>query len=367
MSGPRAVSHLCTLLGATAWLLASGCGSDEGSAKSKDEQTMAEWIGANAPAPPPAETPAGDPGPAGDPSPGAPVGDPPPATEDPLPADPAPGTPDPPSDPGPAPGPVNCDATAQGMLWEAGDPINYHGQTVSTSATHVAGEGCLTTIHLTFTIGGKCPLNLSFTGEGGSWSLLSASLKSDPECGPGWGSGKIYSAGVGSSSATLSGVPSMVSQPASGETCTALGAKLDVGGTLHLTSGSSSVDVALTMLRVSGALKSVGGGGSCGAAPPPCVGVGCGYDALGNYCGGCGSGQVCQSGQCVAEAPPPDDPPPADPDPPPLASCPAGGTGQGVGSQIKNIAWTDENGQQVSLHDWCGNVKAILLLKTAAW
>ena len=272
------------------------------------------------------------------------------------------------------PGPVGaCDAVASGMLWESQDPISYDGQPVAITATHVAGLGCLSSMTMLFLRDGGCPLRLTWAGSGGTWSLQSASLRSDAECGTGWGSGKEYTSS-GGGDARLTYVPSSVAAPAAVQSCTKLIQKIDLNGTVNLSNGGSQLTVALTALRISGAVLSDGvNGGSCDQAPAACVDVACGNDIYGNFCGSCGSGLTCQSGSCVQAAVEPD--PPADPPPgsggtgggDPAVSCPPNGTGTTVGTQIKDATFKDSSGTSFQLHDYCGATKAIFIMKTAAW
>lgn len=286
--------------------------------------------------------------------------------------EPGPGTPD----PTPGTAPPGCAASAHGILWEAVDPISYHGESVELSATHVLGNGCMTGLKLTFLRGGACPLDLAFTGEGGSWTLQSASLRSDPQCGAGWGSGKVYNALMSQSWGTVTNMPGAVDAPGSTATCATLGTKLDLKGELVLSGGGTTINMAPTMLRVSGGIPSFGGGGACGQAPAACLGVECGVDPFGYDCGICGSDQACVSGHCVGNPPAGGDSGAGGPPPDnggggggdgPVVTCPSGGTGTTVGSQIKDINWSGGNGQPYSLHTSCGTQKAVFMVQTAEW
>ncbi len=72
----------------------------------------------------------------------------------------------------------------------------------------------------------------------------------------------------------------------------------------------------------------------------------------------CGDGATCdlETGACVDDTPviPP-------------ANCPANGTGINIGDQIKDMSWTDTDGQNFNLHSFCGTKKAILIFETAGW
>ncbi len=255
---------------------------------------------------------------------------------------------------GEAPGPggdVACSPVAHGLVWEAQDPISFHGQPVVASATHVLGDGCMTSLSLGFRVAGKCPLDLTFTGQGGSWSLSKATLRSDSECGGGYGSGKVYQANVQASTATLSNVPASVLAPTANSSCAHLATKMDLNGTLQLVSGGSTITMALTMLRVSGGLPSVGGVSVNKQAPV----------------------ETPDPGPPTQPEPPPAEPEPEPepeepaPDPAPIVDCPAGGTGKGLGAQIANFTGKNADGSTFSLHDLCGKATGIFLLQTAEW
>ncbi len=237
------------------------------------------------------------------------------------------------------------------MLWHVKDLINYNGQDVQVSATHVLNAGCMTGMKVEFTIGGKCPLDLQFSGAGGVWSLQSGTLRSDAECGAGWGSGKVYTANASMSSARLVNVPKTVSSPGATSVCTGLGAKIKLDGTLVMSNGATSINVGLTMLRISGAIPSAGSAGDCGQAPPV---------------------QPDPDPEPEPDPNPEPDPEPEpdpnpEPDPGPVVSCPPNGTGKGQGSQIADFKAKDENGAAWSLHSLCGKANGIFMLQTAEW
>lgn len=267
----------------------------------------------------------------------------PPATTPPA-TTPAAGDPpagDPPAQPSPQPV-AGCEATGHGLLWEAKDSIDYHGQPVEAVATHVLGDGCMTSMTLRFTKGGKCPLELVFLGQANVWSLQSGSLTSDPECGPGYGSGKTYQANASASTARLVNVPESVLAPAATSSCAHLSHKLDLKGQLVLSNGGSAITMGVTMLRVSGGIPSQGMAGSCGQAPPAMP-------------------------QPVEPDPEPEPEPDPTPDPGPAAvDCPAAGTGTSVGSQIASFQAKDSSGAPWSLHDHCGS-NGVFLVQTAEW
>jgi len=214
----------------------------------------------------------------------------------------------------------------------------------------VKGEGCLVGMKLKFTVGGgQCPLDLAFTAQGASWKLGSATLRSDPECGNGWGSGKTYATAPGAS-ASVMGLPATVASPSAASACTQL-QSLTLNGTLSMTNGGTTIQLGLSGLSVTGWLPSTGGSGSCGDAPNECGSLECGSDAWGNVCGTCGAGMMCADGLCVE------------------TSCiaPPGGTGTGKGKQIKDFSLKEAGGGSFSLHSVCGESKAIFMVKTAEW
>ncbi len=265
------------------------------------EPKSAEQFGFGPPAPPAPETPA-DPTPIDDPTgtgtdPGAGPG-----------VEPGPVEPEPepePEDPGPPAGPLDaCHATATGALGEDSDPIQYHGQPVQITATHNAGQKCLTGMELVFTVGGACPLTLQFGVEGGLWALTSATLRSDPQCGNGWGSGKTYATGPGVDG-TLLAAPLAVANGDGDKSCTQLLERLDLAGVLSMTNGGTTIEVILSGLGVEGnLLSSAIAGGTCGASPQPCNQLECGLDPLfGQSCGSCGEGLFCLAGACVEGSP----------------------------------------------------------------
>lgn len=350
-SGNRPAQLTLLLFASFALVFVVGCGPEAGDGDPTNDNNP--W------AQPSGESP---PGFTARPGPGAPPGDQPGQPEDPSPPaddeaqkpDPPPAQPDPEPQPRPGsppdPGPVeNCNATASGQLVQAQDSINYSGQPVAILATHVLGQGCLSTVELTFTISGMCPLKLQFSGHNGPWKLAGGTLRSDPQCGQGWGSGKTYSVNVGGSAGTLTGIPGSVKAPGASKTCTSV-SQIGLSGEITVQNGNTVVDLSLSSLAISGALLSIGSSsGACGEAPEQCVGVECGKDQWGFDCGSCGAGMMCQSGSCI-EA---------------VGCLPA--TGKQVGDQIGNTSWKDSNGQPLALHDYCGTAKAILLFKTAGW
>ncbi len=277
-------------------LLALGCGAEV-----PQDDAAAGWAGAgeapvpvvgNGPGePPPGATPPGQ----SDPDPSPPDSDPP-VTQ---PGDP--GEPPPVEDPGPPGGPLDaCYTTALGALGEDSDPIQYGGQPVQVTAQH--GDGCLTGLALKFTKGGQCPLQVTFGVEGGLWTLQGATLRSDPECGNGWGSGKTYATGPGADG-TLLGVPSAI--PKGDQACTILDAPIDLAGTIQMTAGGNTIEVGLAGLSIEGLLLSAQGtGGVCGQSPQACTNLECGIDPLfGTSCGTCGPGMFCMAGMCQEGTP----------------------------------------------------------------
>lgn len=94
----------------------------------------------------------------------------------------------------------------------------------------------------------------------------------------------------------------------------------------------------------------VSGGCVC---TPSCDGKSCGEDGCGGVCGSCAEGEECVSdGSCVV---------------PGVCNAPAGGSGVNIGDIVKDIAWQGSDGQQVNLHDFCGEKQAIVMIETAAW
>lgn len=245
--------------------------------------------------------------PPGGTAPPAAEGEDPPA----LPEEPGPGPvsptpeepdPEPEPEPGPDAGPIDaCFATATGILGEDDGPVNYGGEPVETVATHRADSRCLTAIDFTFTRQGACPMKLSYGVVGGLWALKGATIKADPECGEGWGSGKVYSAVMAQSEGSLFGLPDIVALPQGSQSCSILPERVDLMGTLVVKNGQTLVTLSLTGLGVEGALlSSAVDSGSCGASPVVCQGLECGADPLfGTSCGFCSDGNYCSAGACV--------------------------------------------------------------------
>ena len=214
---------------------------------------------------------------------------------------PDPGPP-PPPDPGPPAGPVDaCFATATGQLGQGDDPIDYQGEPVAAQASHVEDVRCLSFVELEYTRQGKCPLTLRFGTKAGVWHLQEATLRSDPECGDGWGSGKTYSGDLSQSMGSMTGLPPKVAKPVGAQACTLLEAKVELMGALVMVSGEKSIQIELGGLGFEGALLSTAMQyGDCGSDPVLCSTAECGPDPLfGTSCGTCQEGQYCHEGTCV--------------------------------------------------------------------
>lgn len=277
-------------------LVALACGptgsSDTGDGAPPGPVTPEPWE-----PPPPgfAETPGG-----GEPSPQ----DPPPS----QPPGPGPETPEPGpvADPGPPAGPLDqCHLTVTGALGQADGPIVYTGGAVEISATHHAQDRCLTSFGLVLRRQGKCPLTLLFEAVNGAWQLKSATLRSDPECGEGWGSGKTYVGVAGTLDGTLLGSPTLVAQGTAAQSCTVLPERIDLAGTFQAQAGGVTLTLTLTGLSLDGYLltEAVPSGG-CGASPEACSALECGVDPVfGVNCGSCQSGMFCLAGGCVEGSP----------------------------------------------------------------
>lgn len=216
------------------------------------------------------------------------------------------GSVEPPFDPNAAPsGPLDaCDAVATGVLQDDTAPINYAGNPVYVTATHAA-SGCLTGVTLEFWKDNACPMSLVFAGNG-NWKLTSASIQSDPACGQGWGSGKIYS--LISSTATLFDLPGTVANKGASKSCSVLEQQISLAGDITLGFDQVTFTVNLNQLGVKGMLLSTAGGGSCGTTASACDGVQCGLDSFGNQCGSCSAGLSCKAGQCAESQCPPTGP-----------------------------------------------------------
>lgn len=93
------------------------------------------------------------------------------------------------------------------------------------------------------------------------------------------------------------------------------------------------------------------GTGTCKCAPS-CADKNCGDDGCGGACGQCEADVACSPlGKCGGGA----------------CLAPPNGTGINVGNQIKDINWTDADGQPYNLHAACGTAPAIILMETAMW
>ncbi len=95
--------------------------------------------------------------------------------------------------------------------------------------------------------------------------------------------------------------------------------------------------------------------GECGCTPA-CGGKQCGPDGCGGNCGTCEAGTTCVGNICEQDS--------VNPTP---ASCNPSGTGVTVGTQVKNVTWTNAEAKSISLHDYCLAEGAVVIVETAAW
>jgi hypothetical protein len=120
-------------------------------------------------------------------------------------------------------------------------------------------------------------------------------------------------------------------------------------GTAVLTCNVDGSDWKTTSTCNNGEICNTDSGGCICA--PQCAGKACGPDACGGSCGSCPAEATCsEAGQCKG-----------------AAACVAAGTGIMPGDKVKNVKWTDENGQTLELHSLCGTAKATLAVETAQW
>ncbi len=91
---------------------------------------------------------------------------------------------------------------------------------------------------------------------------------------------------------------------------------------------------------------------TCGAGcAPSCAAKQCGPDGCGGTCGTCPGTAICtEFGQCGT-----------------TDLCVAAGTGIHMGDQVKEITWDDTTGGQTSLHQFCYQTPAVIVMETAVW
>jgi len=208
-------------------------------------------------------------------------------------------------EPEPEPEPVfvpieNCVANSMGSMWHEEGPIPYQNQSVQISGEHLGSERCVTALSFVFSHAGKCPLTLQFNGKGGIWNLQNGTLRSDVECGEGWGSGKTYVALLEQSQVSLLGVPKPVDIGNGQQSCTPLEQGIELLGTLIVEAGGTTLELGLSGLNVQGKiLTDAVLTGTCGADPAVCEDRVCGQDpAFGVSCGTCAQGSFCMEGHC---------------------------------------------------------------------
>jgi len=260
------------------------------------------------------------------------------------------------------PGPVSCSVKPYGAVGTSAADIIYQNNTATAEATHLEENGGVTSLSVTLSINGGCTLTVGFSGTMSGWELSSGSLDADANCGAYWpaeGNGS-YTLDKGNSLGSLIGVPSSVEYPAADESCAAV-EELKLVGNARFMSGVDMLEVNLSGITLKGSILSKKG--TDGVASPdytPCENVACGEDTYGAYCGGCEgelvcAAGVCQESQCLPEG---------DGNAIDFANKP--GKCPQCGNHIGDVAWTDKNGEQVNLHDFC-DAPAVWIIKTAGW
>jgi hypothetical protein len=250
--------------------------------------------------------------------------------------------------------PTTCNAKAMGVLSTGVADVTYQGKTLTVSASHVKGLGCVNAVDVSFEINGGCRLTLKFETKDSAWVLTDGSLNADANCGEYFPADHYKNwvlsettAGMG-----LVDLPMSVDDADVADSC-ATSERVHLVGTAYFTSGDDSLAVRLSGLGIKGAIHSVAvDSGDCPLAFDPCsTGGVCGLNGFGFECGDCSAGAACVQGYCANS----------------LSACKSAGTGNVVGDLIADVTWTDHANKPLSLHSFCGAASAIWLTKTAGW
>lgn len=246
--------------------------------------------------------------------------------------------------------PLECKLKPAGAVETTLGAVIYHGKTAEVSASHLAGDGCLTGMDIALSVDGKCVLTVSLASEGGEWVAAGASFAPDDGCGEGWPAdvtGELEWVPAESSAALID--PPSAAADAEGacvDTTT-----MTLAGRLRFNGPNAPIDVNLSGVSISGTvLSSSATNVACPAAPALCPAeLTCGEDKYGTTCGECAQGMKCDAGVCVEALCPPKAP-----------------YGTQLGDNLKDITLKDCDGNTFTFHQLCGE-DAIYLNLFAAW
>jgi len=233
--------------------------------------------------------------------------------------------------------PESCVCSVSGVLETSLGDIDYAAGAVTSEGQHLLQEGCVTEMKLQFTRDEGCQLDLTLSAADGVWTLSGGELSLDASCGLSGAEASHGTYTMESADATGALIGSQAAGSATEAACLDA-SDLSLVGKANFGNGSSTIEVKLNNLKLSGEVFSAGtGAGSCPTDALPCANAVCGSDEYGVQCGNCDLGYACNGGQCGLDICPPPEP---------------------YGTQpylsLRDLTVFDCDGNPVHLHELCG-------------